>query len=291
MDIFDRIDLQIKRRAAYQDGLYDLDDWEGFECINCGNRQLSAEADLEDSTENLNTICENCGSRTETSEEETDWDKVREKIPTEYISGEALETDNIECPSCKRDIKDEDNTVIWSLGNRKETLHQRCAEAIWENSIENPVWFDTFTPQHYEKVAEFLLSFDSIGEVITNNGNLYSMGEMYIHTNYCTTSIVKDVIDAFNGRIVYAGVAREDSDRGFSCVQEHGTCFEILIDFCTSESTNLPPEYLDKYDKDEESLKSEDYFVMKSDEPLFDADFDVIKRNNTVTVPDKYRDN
>jgi hypothetical protein len=290
MDIFDRIDLQIKRRAAYEDGVYELDDWEGFECVDCGNRQLFAQADLDSSTDILNTVCKKCGGSTETSGEKTDWEKVRQKIPKEYISGEALETDNPECPSCGSDIKKDDSTVTWSLKDRKESLHQRCAEAIWENNIENSVWFDTFTPQHYEKVADFLRSFDSVGEVITNKGNLYAFGELYVHTNYCTTSIVKDVIDAFNGRIVYAGIAREDYDGGFSCVKKHGTCFEILIDFCTSDSTNLPPEYLDKY-SGEDSMKTEDYFIKNSDkhDPVFDADFSEVPNRGSEQVPDKHR--
>ena len=294
MDIFDRLDLQMKRRAAYEDDEYELDDWEGFTCNECGNRQLSAEADLEpdEDDELLDSICSECGGSMETTGEDTLWDKVREKIPEGYLSGEAMETDLPECPACKEDIQESDNTVSWALNEENANIHERCAEAIWKSNIENPHWYDSFTPEHYEKAADYLRSLECVGEVITNNGTSYGFGEMYIHTNYCTTGVVQDVVDDFNGRIVSAGVTREDYDHQFDCVSEHGTCFEILIDFCGDNHTYNPPEALDRYSRDEGPMWSQDHFIVDYDnyEEFFDADFSVIPERGAEEVPEKHKD-
>lgn len=291
MDIFDTLDLQMKRKAAYEDGNYELSSWEGFTCTECDNRQLSARADLECEDELLRSVCDECDGKMETPEEDTDWDAVREKIPTEYLEGDAMETDLPECPKCGSDIKEEGETAEITFRDQTVELHKRCGEALWEGEVENPHWYDTFTPDHYEKAADYLRSLECVGCVITNNGNSYPFGEMYIHTNFCTTTVVQDVIDDFNGRIISAKVVEEDDDDQFACVGEHGTCFEILIDFCTDGSGRMPPESLDRYSRDEGPSWSQDHFLLDYDNtPFFDADFSKVRDRGPEKVPDKHRD-
>lgn len=292
MDVFDRLDLQIKRKAAYEDGEYELSDWEGFTCTECDNRQLSARADMEnDGNELLKSVCEQCNSRMETSSAETDWDLVREKIPEGYLSGEKMETDLPECPKCGSDIQENGQTTELTFEDKTVELHQRCGDAIWEKDIENPRWYDTFTPEHYEKAADYLRSLECVGCVITNNGSSYAFGEMFIHTNFCNTSVVQDVIDDFNGRIVSAKVAHEGDEDQFGCVRKHGTCFEILIDFCTDSSGRIPPESLDRYSRSEGPSWSQDHYLLDYDnEPFFNADFTLVRDRGPEKVPDKHRD-
>lgn len=292
MDFYDRLHLQQARHAAYKDGVYELDEWEGFTCTECGDRLLTATVNLEDG---LESFCRSCGGAVETSGEDTDWDAVEEKLPEEYLTGEAMETGLPTCPACRSDIKEDAVTVTWTVGEKKATVHKRCAEGIWEQKIENPRWYDTFTPEHYEAAADYLRSFDSVGCVITHGGTAYMGGEMYVHTNYCTTSLVRDVLDAFNGRVVAAGIAREDDEHEFDCTtEEHGTCFEILIDFCKAGAGRMPPEYLNKFKaaprEDGSSHRvSQDYFITKHNEPVFDADFSATDEKPSERVPKKYR--
>lgn len=289
MDIFDSLKLQTARLSAYRDGIYELDEWEGFTCTECGNQELTASAS--DGDDLLETVCSKCGSETVTSDSETDWSKVEEKLPEEYLSGEAMETDFPECPHCGHDMKESSNTQTLSFGDRSVKVHKSCADSVWESEIESPMWSDSFTPEHYEAAADYLRTFDSIGEVITNDGKMYGFGEMYIHTNYCTTRVVDDVIDAFGGRIVCASVARENDENQFSCVSQHGTCFEILIDFCSDTPTDMPPEYLGRYSHDG-PMWTADHFIMDSDicQPVFDADFSMTPSKKPETVPEKLRD-
>jgi hypothetical protein len=297
MDTFSRIDLQIKRLEAYRDGEYELDDWEGFRCTECGNHQLLAEVDFEtphvssEEDDFFETNCRRCGCSTETSDVDADWDRVEQKIPEEYMSGEAMETDYPECPACKKDIKENDSVFSFELDDKRADIHEKCAETIWKSEIENPHWYDSFTPEHYEKAADYLRSLDCIGEVITSGGKAYSFGEMYIHTNYCTTSVVQDVIDDFSGRIVSARVVRAEDENQFDCVREHGSCFEILIDFCGDGYIRNPPESLDRYSKDEGPIWSQDHFIVNHDEyeELFDADFSVVPNRGPEEVPKEHR--
>lgn len=291
MDIFDRMKLQTSRLSAYRNGDYELDEWEGFVCPDCGNRELTAEMS-DDYDDIMSTICSECESVTETSGKETDWERVKEKIPEEYLTGEAMETDDPECPRCETDMTDSDDTHTLSFQDKEATIHERCMESIWENNIENPIWYDTFTPEHYEKAADYLRSLDCVGEVITNGGRMYGFGEMFIHTNYATTEVVSDVIDNFNGRIVSASVATDKGDKGFDCVSEHGKCFEILIDFCTDKGSICPPHYLDEFSRDDDGpMWSQDYFITDSDmyEPEFDADFEIMTDMPPEKVPEKLR--
>lgn len=286
MDTFDSIELQMKRIEAYQDGVYDLDSWEGFKCSSCGNRQLTASGDFGGGS--LDAICDDCGSTLETTDEETKWDKVREKLPKEYLTGEALETDDPDCPRCGIDMTESSDTKKVTVGDNEYILHKNCAEDIENYSINNNVWFDTFTPEHYEAAADYLRSFDTVGEVITFDGKGYQMGEMYVHTNYATTSIVDDVIETFGGRIVHATITTEGDDNGLSCVNEHGTCFEILIDFCSNEPTRSRPDALDRYGYGDEDITPQDHFIKSGKyKKHFDANFDIIKEKDQEEVPDK----
>lgn len=272
MDAFERTKLKMARRSAYSDGEYELDEWEGYTCTECGNRQLSAMAEVgEDLDALLVSYCDECDGELETSDEQTDWERVEEKIADKYITGEAMENDLPECSHCRRDIHDNADATDVDLGaGREYTLHERCAEKIVFNELENPHWYDTFTDAHYWTAALFLQEFETVGHVIAND-YLRQLGEIYVHTNYCTSSIVGDLRDHYSARLVHTGIAHEGDEHQHDCTSEHGTCFEILIDFASEDSWRAPPEELHRLFY-EEDIYSQDYFVNQQ-EPAFDADF------------------
>lgn len=289
-DMFESLGLRIARKAAYDDGVYELDDEiDGFfECDECGNRQISAAATFDD--DGMTNECDECGENIETNDTSTDWAAVREKLPEEYVTGEAMETDLPECPACKQDMPEDGGTTV-TIGDRSADIHERCAEGIWDNSIENPYWYDTLEPEHYEKAVDYLRQFDTVGCVVTHDGHGYALGEFYIHTNYCTTEIVDD-LDIIGARVVSAGVVRGDDEHQHDCTNVHGDCFEILVDFCTKDP-RYPVEELDQYFEgrlDEGGPPhSADYFIKEYDTKVFDADFSVIDYTGPCTVPEKHR--
>lgn len=80
-----QIALQMARGDAYRDGAYELDDWEGFHCTECGWRGLSAPmADdwgTDDDGDLLVTQCPECGEPSPSiSDERTNWFTVLEKL-------------------------------------------------------------------------------------------------------------------------------------------------------------------------------------------------------------------
>lgn len=278
MNPLERARIQSIRLSAYHDGEYELDEWEGFTCDECGWRGLTAEGVFDDDEipDDFDGIlpsrCGGCGEvgRLSISGVETQWDKVIDKLPEEYLSGEAMKEDLPECEHCRSYIRDDDDEVLVTLGDNIAVTHDHCADAIYEEKIENPRWYDTFTDDHYWTAAAFLQSFDSVGHVVTSDF-LKDMGEMYIHTNYANTGIAGDVVDHYNGRIYSAGVVHEDDEHEHSCVNKHGTCFEILIDFAGTGGWRPPAEELVRMFV-EGDIKTQDYFT-KEEDKIFDADF------------------
>jgi hypothetical protein len=82
-----QIALQKARRDAYQQGEYELDEWEGFTCTECGWRGFSApmnskalEADTQSDDFAL-TVCPECETPgPETPDEHTRWHRVLQKL-------------------------------------------------------------------------------------------------------------------------------------------------------------------------------------------------------------------
>lgn len=80
-----QIALQMARQNAYTDGVYELDDWEGFHCTECGWRGLSAPMNddwgIGEDDDLTVTQCPECSEPgPSTSDERTNWFKVLEKL-------------------------------------------------------------------------------------------------------------------------------------------------------------------------------------------------------------------
>lgn len=115
---------------------------------------------------------------------------------------------------------------------------------------------------------------------------------MYVHTNYCTTEVVEDVVNEFGGRIVSAQITREEDEHSFDCVDVHGECFEILIDFCADRPTCSEPDALKRYSRNDGPMWSQDHFITDSNRhiPYFDADFTrTTSKHHSETVPEELR--
>lgn len=283
------IDLQIMRSHAYRDDSYELDDWEGFTCIDCGHRSLWATGDFnEDAGEDesyFQSICGECGGEMETASEDTDWNSVRDKIPDEYFNRTAERYNRPKCPSCKQNLQDsQDTETIRMLGEEVE-VHERCAETIWHENIEAPYWYDYFTPEHYEAAVDFLRSLDTVGCVITHDGYGYNMGELYVHSNYLNVSAIREVIDMFGGEVYSVHVVHDDDEEEFDCVSEHGACVEYNIDFAMGSRCYEQPERLQEI-WDKFSFGPDDY--IDDADKIFDADFSDMDRG-PAEVPDECR--
>lgn len=61
---------QLRRQRAYEEGVYELSEDEGFECVKCGWRGLSAPANLDADPENI-CYCPGCEGQVTTLGDET----------------------------------------------------------------------------------------------------------------------------------------------------------------------------------------------------------------------------
>lgn len=79
--------LQLARQEAYLDGEYELDEEEGFHCEECGWCSLTAPMNdrASDGIDTALVECGNCGEPDPTSHVTTDWNRVEEKLPDEYL--------------------------------------------------------------------------------------------------------------------------------------------------------------------------------------------------------------
>ena len=181
------------------------------------------------------------------------------------------ESDEVKCLNCRRKIRDHAHSVEFSLGAIEGIeLHEYCAKRLLYEEICFPMWYQTFTRDHYDAIVEALESLDVVGHVHTSGGAAYHAGEMTVHTNYADTSFAGEFCSAFGGQIYYASVTHEDGDHVFDCVKDHGTCFEMELDFGVGPMCYEPPEKAEEYASGGRFDAEE--FVDESTK-IFDADF------------------
>lgn len=120
-------------------------------------------------------------------------------------------------------------------------LCEGCREDI-EARIEDYYWYDRYDEDTHERAVEEL---ESVDEILCVHDN-YESGDIIVHTNYVSSSVVKDFCDNFGFQIMWFTPRwqEEEIDDGWSCVAEQGSCFEIELGY-TSRSPPPIPEAFD----------------------------------------------
>lgn len=133
--------------------------------------------------------------------------------------------DHGECDRCERRSKRVKLTVG---GENVRYICDNCRKRIVKE-IDDRYWYDRFLEEHYNIISAYLSTLD---EVWCVKDNAYVGGEMWIHTGHCTAEVVRDVLEHM-GSIYSIHIKRADEDT-FDCVEEHGDCVEICLDFGSS---------------------------------------------------------
>lgn len=121
-----------------------------------------------------------------------------------------------------------------SVDEKQRYVCHSCADDILRE-VDDHYWYDRFRRSHYDIIAAFLDSFE---EVWCVHDHAYEGGEMFIHTGHLTREVVSDALD-FMGSIYSIHIERVD-DSCWDCMDEHGDCIEIVIDF-GNDSVPLRP--------------------------------------------------
>lgn len=122
-----------------------------------------------------------------------------------------------------------------------ETTHDVCSDCVDHliAEIERYYWWERLSEAQYDRAAEYLRSLDEIW-CVHDNG--YPGGEMWVHTPFCDAGVVEDVCDHFGFRIHWFTIVRPD-DCVYDCVDDHGPCIEINLDYNNRVKEPLPLEY------------------------------------------------
>lgn len=158
----------------------------------------------------------------------------------------------IECDRCETETPE---SAVHSITIEDEwQLCETCIEEI-EEDIEEYYWYKRYTKEQHKRALSILKEHD---EILCVHGNAYEAGEIIVHTEYVSSDVVSDVCDHFGLQIAAFGPRWQEDDHGFDCVDDHGSCFEILLEY-TQESPHPIPleakfipidiEYLDDNDK------------------------------------------
>lgn len=110
--------------------------------------------------------------------------------------------------------------------------------AMLEDEINRYFWWELLSEAHYDRAAEYLRSPD---EVWCVKADAYAGGELWVHTPFCHAGVVNDVCDHFGFRIRWFSVV-VPGDPGFDCVEDHGPCIEINLEFTNRVAGPLPLE-------------------------------------------------
>ena len=163
------------------------------------------------------------------------------------------------CDRCERN----DDRVIIRTDEYERYICTDCANQIF-SEIDDHYWYDRFSRGHYNIIAAFLRSLD---EVWCVKDHAYEGGEMWVHTPYFDTTVVEDVITYF-GDVRHVHIERAD-DSCWECMDDHGDCVEINLDFGGVSVHPLPEDVL------AEQLWSKSYYDVEfvdEDSKLFDRD-------------------
>lgn len=143
-----------------------------------------------------------------------------------------------------------------------------CRNEILED-IDNHHWGDRFQESHYNIISGYLQALDEVW-CVKDEG--YPGGEMVVHTGYCNGMVVGDILDWF-GRIYNIHVKRT-GEGSWDCIDEHGDCIEIHIDFAKDVPINPPRPaifakilYSSTYTETDYLKDSDELFTRTDEEP------------------------
>lgn len=122
------------------------------------------------------------------------------------------------------------------LGAAEYAVCESCCDHL-ASIVEAYYWYDRFTEAHYRQAADYLRSLDEIWCV---HDHAYIGGELWVHTPYCDAAVVRAVMDHFGLEIYWFSIVRPSDDPAFECVQDHGPCIEICLDFRSHRKTPRP---------------------------------------------------
>lgn len=135
-----------------------------------------------------------------------------------------------ECDRCGRDAEVE--TI--QIASDWYHLCDGCIVDLRE-SIELYDWEDRYTEEQHERAISVLSDVDEINCVIGS----YEDATIVVHTAYVSSDVVADVCDHFGLRIV-AFYPRWDLDDTWPCVDDHGSIFEIVLEYTSHSPTPIP---------------------------------------------------
>jgi len=162
------------------------------------------------------------------------------------------ETEYEICERCEKETP-ESGMINVSL-SEEWWLCDACVEEI-EEGIEDYYWYDRYTKEQHKRALEILRDHD---EIYCVHGNAYEAGEIIVHTPYVASAVVEDVCDHFGLQISAFRPRWEEDYHAWECVEGHGSCFEILLEYKQNSQPPVPLEmkfvpvdieYLDENDK------------------------------------------
>lgn len=188
----------------------------------------------------------NSGTDDEDSDDEEELSEFQKRVKEnieDNVSDIALRSSSIiddnspppEKSECDRCGSHRENFVL-ECGNYQRYVCKDCRNVIIEE-IDNHYWFDRFTENHFKAVKSYLEELDEVWCVHGHS----SSGELFVHTGYCSELVVDDITN-LAGHVRAFGIEREDADHAWDCMDEHGDCIEINIDFSgDSVPIMIPP--------------------------------------------------
>jgi hypothetical protein len=149
------------------------------------------------------------------------------------------------CERCEQTGYDTLDDV--TIGDVSYRVCERCLADL-DREVTHYYWYDRLTEAHYDRAAAFLRSREEIWCV---HDDAYVAGELFVHTPYCSATVVSDVCNHY-GFDIYSVRIVDPEESGFDCVAEHGRCVEFDLDY-RGNADPLPLEYdllddVDHYD-------------------------------------------
>jgi len=144
----------------------------------------------------------------------------------------ADETEYESCERCGRSVEPE---MIHSVELESEwSVCDGCVRAMEDNTTYHD-WRDRYTEEQHERAVSLLVSRDEFECVLDD----YSRGQIAVHTPYVSSDVVLDFCKHFGFEIAGFWPRWEQEER-LPCSSEHGSTFEIILEYNTRSSPPIP---------------------------------------------------
>ena len=148
-----------------------------------------------------------------------------------------MTTSQSETESCDRCDNESDDLQSIELID-EHILCTPCIRAI-DDDIDDYYWYDRYTEEHHERAVRLLEEQDEI-ECVHES---YNLGEIIVHTKYVNSNVLTDVSDSFGLEIVRFHPLWEQEETEWDCIDRHGSCFEILLEYNQDSPSPMPLEF------------------------------------------------